>query len=94
MGQRSYLTRLDALTMSFLYPPAGWRFVETGYPEPFNSQNGTFHYPYLALDNAATAAPNNATVLVQPGHYELESGIFKRAMVLRAPIGGVVITSQ
>jgi hypothetical protein len=92
MGQRSYLTRVDALTMSFLYPPSGWRFVETGYDG--NIESGTFHDPYLTVDKAVLSAPNNAIVWVQPGHYELGSGVVTKAMTLRAPLGGVTITLQ
>lgn len=92
MGQREYLTRLDAMVMSFMYPPAGWRFIERDYPD--NAESGTFHYPYLTVDKALTDAPNNATVWVQPGNYESASGTFNKPMLLRAPLGEVAIRLQ
>lgn len=50
------------------------------------------NYPCLTLDKAVTGAPNDATVRVQPGHYELASATINKSMTLRAPLGGVVIT--
>ncbi len=89
MGQRSYLTRIDALVMSFMYPQSGWRFIETGYSG--SSENGKFHNPYLTMNKGLTNAPNNSTLWVQPGNYQTGIGVISKPLILRGPIGNVVI---
>ena len=92
MGQRSYLTRIDALTMSFMYPETGWRLVEAGYAN--SSESGTFHNPYLTVNKAVASAPNHSIVWVQPGSYKTGSVVIVKPMTLRGPIGGVLIRAQ
>lgn len=92
MGQRNYLTRIDALVMSFLYPQMGWLFVEKGYAD--TAEEGTFHDPFLQLDTALNEAAKNATVWIQPGWYPVNAGVIDQSITLRAPRGGVLLTKN
>lgn len=89
MGQRSYLTTNDARVMSFIYPQPNWRFVEAGYG--VSSENGRFHNPYLTASKALTNVPNNTVLWVQPGSYQTGIGVISKPLVLRGPLGHVVI---
>jgi hypothetical protein len=89
MGQREYLTRIDTLVMSFMYPQPGWRFVEAGYAG--TSEIGTFHNPYLTFNKALTNSPNHATIWVQPGNYTTGTALITKPLILRGPVGNVRI---
>ncbi len=89
MGQRTNLTRIDTLVMSFMYPQPGWRFVEA--VSAGSSEKGEFHNPYLTLHKALTNAPNNATLWVQPGSYKTGMAVISKPLTLRGPIGNVVV---
>ena len=89
MGQRSYLTEIDELVMSFLYPLPGWRFVELNYAGSDNS--GTFHRPYQTMQLAVDNAPNNATLLIQPATYDPPAGAISKRLLLRSARGSVLI---
>lgn len=89
IGQRDHLSRMDAMTMSFLYPESDWRFLKVGGGTV--TSPGNFLAPYGLLAWAVVATPTNGTLWVQPGSY---SGVtvFDKAMTVRAPLGGVNIT--
>jgi hypothetical protein len=89
LGQRSHLSAIDAMVMSFMYPEANWRFLELNYPG--SSESGTFHNPYRTLSNAVTSAPAGTVLWVQPATYAAPAGALTKPMVLRAPLGGVLI---
>ena len=89
MGQRSYLTRIDELAMSFMYPQPNWRFVELDYAG--SDDSGTFHRPYRTLQIAVDSAPQNAVLWIQPASYQQPAGVIDKALLVRAPLGGVVI---
>lgn len=91
IGQRTHLSRLDTLTMSFLYAQAHWRFVDA--TPGFGIRNGTFLLPYFnfgaGLANSVLI-PTGAVIWIQPGHYP-DGGVYTKAMTLNAPLGGVII---
>lgn len=86
MGQRSHLSEIDAMTMSFLYPQSNWRFLELNYA---GGNVGTFHDPYRTLSGAVSATPVESVLWIQPGTYSRPAGTITKRMTLRAPLGGV-----
>ncbi len=93
IGQRTHLSVLDQLTMSFLYPEAGWVFVNRTYPlAPCcgSFQNGTFLNPFCEFTLAVALVSSGGTVIIQPGSYNAV-GVYTKTMTVRAPLGGVVL---
>lgn len=93
IGQRTSLSKLDQLTMSFLYPESNWVFVNQSYslaPPCGSSQFGTFLNPFCSFLSGAIAVPVSGTVIIQPGNYSAV-GVYTKAMILRAPLGGVIL---
>lgn len=93
IGQRTSLSELDQLTMSFLYPEDGWVFVNQSYslaPPCRSFQFGTFLNPFCDFTTAASTVPTGGTVIIQPGNYSAV-GVYTKAMILRAPLGGVIL---
>jgi hypothetical protein len=93
IGQRTSLSKLDQLTMSFLYPEIDWVFVNKSYilaPPCRSTQLGTFLYPYCEFTNGAQLVPAGGIVIIQPGTYS-SVGTYTKAMTLRAPLGGVIL---
>jgi hypothetical protein len=88
IGQRTHLSDLDELTMSFLYPESDWRFVDQAYIG--GTENGTFLEPYKQFTSGASAVPSEGTVWVQPGTYSAV-GTCNKTMTLRAPLGHVTL---
>jgi hypothetical protein len=92
IGQRTHLSRLDALTMSFLYPQPNWRFVDGSF-QGGGIRNGTFQSPFRGFDASFAASvliPEDAVVWIQPGNYS-SLGVYEKRMTLQAPLGGVVL---
>jgi len=89
MGKRDYLTRIDSLVMSFMYPPSGWKFVDKS--DPTTQEKGTFHDPYLTLEAGVGLVPLNGTVWIQPGEYRMGTTVLNARLTLRAPVGGVIV---
>jgi hypothetical protein len=88
IGQRTHLSVMDALTMSFLYPGPDWRFVEQGAG---GSDAGTFQNPYRTWSRAMTQTPTGGTLWVrEPDHYSAV-GTYSRAMTWRAGYGAVTL---
>lgn len=87
IGQRDHLSRLDQLTMSFLYPENNWRFVDRTNTGP---QSGTFLNPYRSFGSGFFFAPAGGTLWIQPGGYSAV-GIYSKQMTLQAPLGNVVL---
>lgn len=86
IGQRSHFSDLDALVMSFLYPPSDWYFVD--WSTAHNSEDGTFLRPHDTFSEGADGAPAGGTLWVQPGTYSAV-GTFSNPVTIRAPIGAV-----
>lgn len=89
MGQREYLTEIDAKVMSWLYPQPGTRFLEANYSP--SDETGTFHHPYLTVQSVLDNAPNNIRLIVQPGTYEQPADIITKPMIIEAGHGPFVI---
>jgi hypothetical protein len=90
IGLLGHISRLDSLTMSFLYPEPGWFFVDahgaTGImgPGTFLSPMGGF-FPLITV-----SMPDRAVVWIQPGTYRSE-GVYSKSMTIKAPLGNVVL---
>lgn len=89
MGQRSYLSDMDALVMSFMYPEPGTRFLENNYSP--TSESGTFHNPYVSVESAYQRAPNGTLLLVHPAVYQQPASILDKPMLIRPARGNFVI---
>lgn len=90
VGQRNHISEWEKLVISWLYPPTtNWRFVEKGNPE--ETEDGTFYYPFELFEDGADDVPAGGTVWVQPGVYGSADGIYTKAMVVKGPLGGVVL---
>ncbi len=91
IGQRTHLSEWDGRIMSFLYPFSNHKFVDRTDGGTFNL--GTFFEPFSTLALGIFSTPTGGTVwILNPSDYS-DTGVFDRAMTLRAPIGGVVIGS-
>jgi hypothetical protein len=63
IGQRTHISRLDQLTMSFLYPQNDWRFVDQTHT---GNQQGNFLEPYNTFAAGMQNAPAGSTLQIQP----------------------------
>ncbi|MCB0167524.1 MAG: M12 family metallopeptidase [Anaerolineae bacterium] len=88
IGQLNHLSKLDNLTMSFLYPENGWRFVDRTHT---GSQNGTFLEPYNNFNSGVNNSPNGSILWIQPGTYPA-AGTYDKPMSLQAPLGHVTLS--
>ncbi len=88
IGQRTHLSYLDGITISFLYPRGDFRFVDG--TNTARSQNGSFLDAYQSLAIGINATPVRGTLWIQPGTYR-DVKILSKQMTLRAPLGGVTI---
>jgi hypothetical protein len=94
IGQRDHLSKMDTLTMSFLYPESNWVFVNKSYElapqcEPL-SEAGTFPSPFCDVAAAASAVPAGGMIIIQPGYYSA-AGVYGAPMTLVAPLGDVTL---
>jgi hypothetical protein len=62
IGQRNHLSVLDQASVSFLYPPPDWRFVDTIYDGARGDSNGTFLRPYRSFAEAVSHTPEGGTI--------------------------------
>lgn len=90
IGQRNHLSRMDAMTMSFLYPESNWRFLDRYYGGVI--ETGSFLFPRKTFPNGVSSTPSGGTLWIQPGAYAAV-GTHSKAMTLRAPLGGVVLSN-
>ena len=86
IGQRDHFSDMDRLTMKFLYPQWGWRFVDWAYPG--DTETGTFVQPFHEFTDGADVTPAGGRLWVQPGNYAAV-GNYTNAMTIEAPIGPV-----
>ena len=87
IGQKTHLSDMDELTMSFIYPEANWRFVDGAYG---GTENGSFLEPYRQFTTGEAATPSGGVLWIQPGTYSAV-GTYNKAMTLKAPLGGVTL---
>lgn len=88
IGQRTRMSTLDQLTVSFLYPEPDWRFVALDCAG--GSPVGTLLDPFCDPVAANNDAPLDSTVWIEPGSYPAV-GVYTRRMTLAAPLGNVVL---
>lgn len=88
IGQRTRLSALDRLTVSFLYSYPNWRFVDGTYTGQRGASNGTFLRPYQSLTTGINATPTGGTLWIQPGTY-FSPRILSKNITLQAPLGDV-----
>lgn len=90
----SGLSALEKLTMSFLYPQDGWRFVDLMHPLADCADDpaycGTFLRPYREVTDAIADSPPGGTLKIQPAYYAA-TGVHDKAMILDAPLGRVIL---
>jgi hypothetical protein len=89
MGQRSYLSEMDALVMSWLYPQPNWRFMELNYSP--SDETGTFHEPYVSVQSMLDLAPQNVVILAHPATYPRPTSVMSKPMVIKPARGTVLI---
>lgn len=89
MGQRNHLSEIDIQTMSFMYPPSNWRFLERDNVSLFSL--GTFHHPFKTLQTASLFSPSDAIVWTVPGDYDNSSGVYDKSLLLKPTHGTVVL---
>lgn len=87
MGQRNAMTPLDVHGVRALYSFGNWRFVD---PLNIFVGNGSGTNPWKELSAARTLVLGAARVFVMPGTYDAQ-GVWEQAMILDAPVGGVVM---
>lgn len=64
IGQRTHLSTLDQLTLSWLYPPPEWRFVDCFYAGGNGSSNGSLPRPFTNMAAALASTPPGGTIWV------------------------------
>jgi hypothetical protein len=87
IGNRSYVSALDAHGLRSLYAYSDWRFVDKSNSA---AGNGTGTNPWRELSSALGSAPAGSTVFVMPATYSVGSS-WSQALVIAAPVEGVVI---
>lgn len=87
IGQRDHLSRLDKLTMSFIYPQPNWRFLDGSRSGLWD---GSFLLPYTTYKVAMALTPDRGTLWIQPATYSA-AGTYSRPITLQAPLGGVTL---
>lgn len=94
IGQRGHLSDLDQLVMSFLYPYAGWRFLDQDYAGFFES--GTFAEPYKTLGRALDETPSGGTLwALYPDTYTVARNTrLTKPMTIRAALGTVTLRAN
>ena len=109
IGQRGHFSKYDILGLQMVYSENDWIHVNGSfglYPWP----NGAFFAPFEFFPDGAEAVPQGGAVIVQPGTYTaagvyfadpnpdilplFHSGVYSKPMRVKAPLGGVVLTSN
>ena len=90
IGQRNHLSRMDRVTLSFLYPLGNWRFTDASGVE---GGSGAFLDPWHGLMAGVSGTPSGGTLYVQPGNYRAPIfGSLSTPMRIEAPLGQAQIT--
>lgn len=87
IGQRDHLSSLDIITIWLMYPQGSTVFVNKYHG---GIAVGTLLYPYRSFNAAYSAVPNYGNVVIMPGSYN-ETGVYSKAVTLRAPFGAVIL---
>jgi hypothetical protein len=87
IGQRTHLSALDQATVSFIYPYADWRFLDTSYNGSNGSPNGSFLRPYVTFAQAMTNTPVGGTIWLLRTQNIPAVGIHNKQITIRAAPG-------
>ena len=88
IGQRTHLSRMDKVTLSFLYAEGNWRFVDGNAGG--EGGTGAFLDPWTFFSDGYSGTPSGGTLYVQPGNYNAPIfGSLSTPMRIEAPLGGV-----
>jgi len=87
IGQRNHLSNLDQITMWLMYPPTSTIFVNKYH---VGIEAGTLIYPFKSFNTAYSVVPNYGNLVIFPGSYN-ETGLYNKAVTLKAPFGGVIL---
>ncbi len=87
IGQRTHLSDLDRASVSFLYPFAGWRFLDTSYNGRNGSPNGSFHRPYKTFAQAMANTPAGGTIWLIRTQTIPAVGTYDKRITVRAAPG-------
>ena len=92
IGQRTHLSYLDQVTIQMLYPETYWKFINGNYTGlPHYPETGSFTWPYNTFAEGIGAVLPGGTLIVQPDTYVLTGYTFSKHMLIRAPLGDVLI---
>jgi uncharacterized membrane protein len=87
IGQRTHLSYLDRMVMSFLYSLPDWRFV---YGASGEGGSGSFREPWGSVVTGIAGTPPGGTLWISPGTYT-GAGKYTSPVTIRAPLSGVRI---
>jgi len=90
IGQRTHLSTMDQMTMSFLYPQPNWRFLGGGCTSGLCVASGSFIDQYSRFGEGVNNTPESGTLWIQPGTYSA-IGTYNKPLIVQAPLGGVVL---
>jgi len=92
LGNTDSVSYLDSMSTMFAYPPEPWwRFCSKDAGGLF--PNGSFPDPFKTfLDGESGTPPGGVLWIIAPGEYNA-AGLRKKPMILKAPLGGVVLTN-
>lgn len=88
IGQRRHLSELDRASVSFLYPPADWRFLNVDYSGFRGSPNGSFLRPYTNFAEAVAGTPEGGTLWLLTTQTVPAVGTYGKAITIK-PAPGV-----
>ena len=89
IGQRTHLSDLDRATLSFLYPPSDWRFLDISYNGGNGSPNGSFYRPYTSFEDAVTNTPAGGTIWLLRTQTIPAIGAYSKLITVKAAPGVV-----
>lgn len=84
IGQRNHLSALDQASVSFIYPQANWRFLDTSYNGANGASNGTFLRPFTTLTQAITNTPLGGTLWILRTQHFSAIGTHTKQITIRA----------
>jgi hypothetical protein len=90
IGQRNHLSRMDRVSLSFLYALGNWRFVDGNAGGP---GAGAFLDPWPDFATGVWNTPSGGTLYVQPGSYAAPISGLSTPMRIEAPLGSVQLTA-
>ena len=93
IGQRSEISRIDALMLRFLYPFSTDRIVNIMHTNP-NGLGVNIRQAIRGFTPSYAASifvPQNANIWAMPGDYQSAEGTYRKPMTINAPFGSVIL---